>query len=111
PRRVGDVRARELLLLGRELSGADAAVWGAIHRAVPADQLDAAVDAIVAQLTSGPTVALGLTKWLLHEGAGNGLVAQLANEAFALEVSSRAEDFREGMTAFREKRAPKFTGQ
>ncbi|HEY5171906.1 MAG TPA: enoyl-CoA hydratase/isomerase family protein, partial [Acidimicrobiia bacterium] len=37
--------------------------------------------------------------------------AQLANEAFALEVSSRTDDFREGMTAFREKRAPRFEGR
>src|SRR6478672_10125653 len=50
PRRVGDVRARELLLLGRRLSGTEAAEWGAIHRAVPAEQLTAETDALVAQL-------------------------------------------------------------
>jgi 2-(1,2-epoxy-1,2-dihydrophenyl)acetyl-CoA isomerase len=36
---------------------------------------------------------------------------QLANEGFAMELSSRADDFREGMTAFREKRDPRFTGR
>ena len=41
PRRVGEVRARELLLLGRELSGAEAAEWGLVHRAVPPADLDA----------------------------------------------------------------------
>jgi 2-(1,2-epoxy-1,2-dihydrophenyl)acetyl-CoA isomerase len=111
PRRVGEVRARELLLLGRALSGAEAADWGAIHRAVPAPELDAAVAAVVEQLTNGPTVALGLTKWLLHAGAATDLAAQLANEAFALELSSRTVDFREGLTAFREKRAPGFEGR
>ena len=50
PRRVGEVRARELLLLGRALSGTEAAEWGAIHRAVPAAVLDAAVDEVVGQL-------------------------------------------------------------
>ncbi|HEY5171290.1 MAG TPA: enoyl-CoA hydratase-related protein, partial [Acidimicrobiia bacterium] len=65
PRRVGEVRARELLLLGRALTGTEAADWGAIHRAVPAPALDAAVDDAVGRLASGPTVALGLTKWLL----------------------------------------------
>ena len=58
-----------------------------------------------------PTVALGLTKWLLHEGAQAPLDAQLANEAFALELSSRSEDFREGLAAFREKRDPRFGGR
>jgi 2-(1,2-epoxy-1,2-dihydrophenyl)acetyl-CoA isomerase len=111
PRRVGEVRARELLLLGRALSGAEAADWGAIHRAVPEPELDAAVAAVVEQLANGPTVALGLTKWLLHAGAATDLAAQLANEAFALELSSRTVDFREGLTAFREKRAPGFEGR
>jgi 2-(1,2-epoxy-1,2-dihydrophenyl)acetyl-CoA isomerase len=111
PRRVGEVRARELLLLGRALSGAEAADWGVIHRAVPEPELDAAVAAVVEQLANGPTVALGLTKWLLHAGAATDLAAQLANEAFALELSSRTVDFREGLTAFREKRAPGFEGR
>ena len=111
PRRVGEVRARELLLLGRTLSGAEAAEWGAIHRAVPGAELDAAVGEVVDRLASGPTVALGLTKWLLNAGASAELHAQLANEAFALELSSRTDDFREGMAAFREKRAPRFEGR
>jgi len=111
PRRVGEVRARELLLLGRALSGTEAAEWGAIHRAVPGDQLQRAADEIVERLANGPTVALGLTKWLLGVGAGSEFEAQLANEAFALELSSRSEDFREGIAAFREKRAPRFEGR
>ena len=111
PRRVGVVRARELLLVGRSLLGTEAADWGAIHRAVAPGDLDDAVDDLVQHFASGPTVALGLTKWLLHEGETAPLDAQLANEAMALELSSRAEDFREGMTAFREKRPPRFTGR
>jgi 2-(1,2-epoxy-1,2-dihydrophenyl)acetyl-CoA isomerase len=111
PRRVGEVRARELLMLGRELTGVDAAAWGAIHRAVPSPQLDTATDEVVQQLASGPTVALGFTKWLMHEGAGVSLEQHLSNEAFALELSSRSEDFREGMAAFREKRTPDFKGR
>jgi 2-(1,2-epoxy-1,2-dihydrophenyl)acetyl-CoA isomerase len=111
PRRVGDVRARELLLLGRSLSGTEAESWGAIHRAVPGEALGAEVDAVVAQLAGGPTVALGLTKWLLHQGRSTTLGDQLANEAFALELSSRTQDFREGLAAFRDKRPPEFTGR
>ena len=111
PRRVGDVRARELLLLGRSLTGAEAEAWGAIHRAVPAERLDVETDAVVEQLGNGPTVALGLTKWLLHRGHAVGLDDQLAQEAFALELSSRTEDFREGMAAFRDKRPPEFRGR
>jgi 2-(1,2-epoxy-1,2-dihydrophenyl)acetyl-CoA isomerase len=111
PRLVGPIRARELLLLGRELSGTEAAHWGLVHGAVPADHLDAEVAAVVDQLAAGPTVALGLTKWLLAAGQSEPLEAHLQNEAFALELSSRSEDFREGMTAFVERRPPEFRGR
>jgi 2-(1,2-epoxy-1,2-dihydrophenyl)acetyl-CoA isomerase len=111
PRRVGEVRARELLMLGRELSGSDAAAWGAIHRAVPPAELDMAVHTFVGELDEAPTVTLGLTKWLLHAGRDASLEQQLRNEGFAMELSSRTSDFREGMAALRERRAPRFEGR
>ena len=64
PRLVGVARAKELLLLGRKLSGAEAAAWGIIHRAVPDDELEAATAALVEQLAGAATVAVGLTKQL-----------------------------------------------
>jgi 2-(1,2-epoxy-1,2-dihydrophenyl)acetyl-CoA isomerase len=111
PRAVGMARARELLLLGRKLSGSDAEAWGIVHRAVSSAELDRAVTDLVGSLADGPTVALGLTKWLLHASADAGLVEQLQNESFALELSSRSDDFREGLRAFTEKRPPDFTGR
>ncbi|HTL84724.1 MAG TPA: enoyl-CoA hydratase-related protein [Acidimicrobiia bacterium] len=111
PRRVGEARAREMLMLDRVLTGIEAAQWGVVHGAVPASELDAAVEDVLAKIVNGPTVALGLTKWLLHEGAQATLGQQLANEAFALELSSRSDDFREGMAAMREKRDPTFGGR
>jgi 2-(1,2-epoxy-1,2-dihydrophenyl)acetyl-CoA isomerase len=111
PRLVGLVRARELLLLGRALDGSEAAQWGLVHRAVPPVSLDGEVDALVDQLAAGPTVALGLTKWLLRASQSETLDEQLHNEALALELSSRSEDFREGLAAFKDKRTPKFGGR
>jgi 2-(1,2-epoxy-1,2-dihydrophenyl)acetyl-CoA isomerase len=111
PRRVGMARARELLLLGRELSGAEAFEWGIAHRSVDAGALDETTEALVAQLAAGPTVALGLTKWLLAQGEAVTFEQQLADEAFALELSSRTDDFREGLRAFVEKRSPDFGGR
>ena len=111
PRLVGIARAKELLLLGRELSGAEAAEWGLIHRAVPAEQLDPTVDALVAELAGAATVALGLTKRCIHRALEGTLTAAMEAEANALELSSRSPDFKEGLAAFRDSRAPDFDGR
>jgi 2-(1,2-epoxy-1,2-dihydrophenyl)acetyl-CoA isomerase len=111
PRLVGANRARELLLLGRELSGKEAAEWGLIHRASTSERLDGVAAEVVDRLAAGPTVSLGLTKLLLMQGSSHSLDDQLVNEAFALELSSRSEDFREGLSAFFERRAPDFKGR
>jgi 2-(1,2-epoxy-1,2-dihydrophenyl)acetyl-CoA isomerase len=111
PRRIGEVRAREMLLFGRPVDGSTAAEWGLVHGSVPDDQLEAAAESVVLELSNGPTVALGLTKWLMHAGASLTLDEHLRNEAFALELSSRTEDFREGLAAFKDKRPPRFQGR
>ena len=82
-----------------------------MHRAVPGGELDDAVEELVTRLAAGATVALGLTKWLVQAGSAVPLEEQLRNEAFAMELSSRSEDFREGLAAFTEKRTPHFTGR
>ncbi len=111
PRRIGEVRAREMLLLGRAVSGTEAADWRLVHQSVPDDQLEAAAESVVLELANGPTVALGLTKWLMHAGVSATVEEHLRNEAFALELSSRTEDFREGLAAFKDKRKPDFKGR
>ena len=111
PRLIGMVRTRQLLMLGNEISGTTAAEWGIIHAAAPADELDVVASELITGLGDAPTVALGLTKWLLHSGNGLDLDRHLQNEAMALELSSRSEDFKEGLAAFRDKREAKFQGR
>ena len=82
-----------------------------VHGAVPVDRLGSAGEELVGQLAAGPTVTLGLTKWLLHVRRRLAPRPQLEHEALALELSSRSEDFREGLAAFREKRPPRFSGR
>ncbi|MEU8133919.1 enoyl-CoA hydratase/isomerase family protein [Streptodolium elevatio] len=111
PRRIGEVRARKMLLLGERVPADVADTWGLVDRVVPADDLDKTAADLAAQLAAGPTVALGLTKWLMHNGASATLDQQLRDEGFAMELSSRSRDFREGMAAFIGKRPANFEGR
>jgi 2-(1,2-epoxy-1,2-dihydrophenyl)acetyl-CoA isomerase len=111
PRVVGRARARELLILGRRLSGAEAVEWGLAHQAVPAAEVDNIAGALAQRLAHGPTAAIGLTKALLNSGESRAFESALADEGYAMELSSRSPDFREGLKAFVDKRDPDFTGR
>jgi 2-(1,2-epoxy-1,2-dihydrophenyl)acetyl-CoA isomerase len=111
PRLIGVARAKELLLLGRPLSGVEAAAWGMIHRAVPDAEFDSAVDALTGELLSSATVAIGLTKRCINAGLDSNVIDAMEHESLALELSSRTSDFREGLAAFKERRDPRFTGR
>jgi 2-(1,2-epoxy-1,2-dihydrophenyl)acetyl-CoA isomerase len=111
PRRIGEVRARQMLLLGRVLSGREAAEWQLIDHAVAPDQLPTAAANVVDRFAQSATVAVGLAKWLMASGQSATLDEALRHEAFAMELSSRSEDFREGMAAFTGKRPARFEGR
>jgi 2-(1,2-epoxy-1,2-dihydrophenyl)acetyl-CoA isomerase len=111
PRVVGPLRARQLLMLGHRLDGAEAQQWGIAHACVADDEVDGEAGRLVRELADGPTVALGLTKWLLNTGLDQPLKDHLQNEALAMELGSRSPDFREGLAAFAGRRDPKFTGR
>ena len=111
PRLVGVARAKDMLVLGTKVTGVEAADWGLVHRAVPAGELDATGEDLVARLAAAPTVAVGLTKLLVHRGLTADLDRHLAEEAWAMEISSRSEDFKEYGNAARERRDPEFRGR
>jgi enoyl-CoA hydratase/carnithine racemase len=111
PQLIGYARAKEYLLTGDLLTGAEAARIGLINRALPADQLDAAVDEIAQKLANGASRAIQWTKLsvntTLKQVAQQVMDASLAYEA----LSNLTKDHQEAVNAFREKRAPRFTGE
>ena len=111
PRIVGLKRALELTLTNRLLSAQEACEWGIVTRVVPDANLQAEADTLAAQLASSATGALGAAKRLLHSGWTETLETQMELETRAIAARAYTADGREGITAFLEKRAPKFTGQ
>ena len=111
PRLVGLARARRMLLLGEKVTATDAADWGLIHQAVGRPELDDTVGELLERLACGPTVAIGLTKQALGFGQHATLNQSLTQELFNLELACRTSDFKEGLEAFRQRRAPKFQGR
>lgn len=110
--RLGGVaRAKEMIMLGRKISGRTIADWGMIHRAVPAAEVDEVSAALVDELSHAATVAVGLSKLLIHRATTQEIGAHLVDEAFSIELSSRSEDFKEASRAGREKRPPNFDGR
>ncbi|UGT62530.1 enoyl-CoA hydratase/isomerase family protein [Nocardia asteroides] len=109
PRLTGLARARRMLLLGERVDGTTAAEWGLIHEV--ADDPDAAAEALLARLAAAPTVAFGLAKQALAQNLHATLPQAMNNELFALELACRTRDFKEGLAAFRDRRAPEFEGR
>ena len=111
PRLVGVAKAVELLLLGETIVATEAERVGLIHRAVPAAQLDQVTDGIVGRLAAGPPLALRATKRALYDGLSRDMAVDFEDECRVQALCFQSEDHKEGLRAFRDKRAPVFRGR
>ena len=111
PRTVGMKRAMEIALLSDRLDAAAAERLGIVNRVMPLDRLAAETQALATRLASGATQAIGRTKLLLSSALTHDLEAHLQLEALNFAACTVTGDMVEGVTAFVEKRRPKFNNQ
>jgi len=111
PQRVGMARAMGLAMLADKLPAEKAADWGLIWAAYDDTEFVAKVDALAAQLAAMPTKALVRTRQAMHAAPGHTLEQQLSFEGGFMRELGWSPDYAEGVAAFMEKRAPRFTGE
>ncbi|MEO1475334.1 MAG: enoyl-CoA hydratase-related protein [Pseudomonadota bacterium] len=110
PQLIGYAKAKELLMTGDLLTAAEAQALGLINYAVPGDQLDDKVAELIGKLQANPKWAVRWTKTVTNIPL-RALAAQLMDASIGWEsVSNTLKDRAEAVAAFKEKRAPKLTG-
>ena len=111
PRLIGRARAIELSLLGERLPAETALAWGLVNRVFDDEALMGEALRFAQELANGPTIALGFIRRLYWESPENSYEQQLDLECRMQRLAGASEDFREGVTAFLEKRPAKFIGK
>jgi 2-(1,2-epoxy-1,2-dihydrophenyl)acetyl-CoA isomerase len=111
PRLVGSARAFELATMGTKVTASQALEWGMVNRVVKHENLDTETLKIAEYYANAPTKAIGLMKKMLNKSFHSDLDTMLQYEAYCQEIAGRSIDYKEGVTAFNEKRKPDFKGE
>lgn len=111
PRLVGEARAKEMILLGRRVSSARAFEIGLVNQVVPRGQLNAAVDAILAELAGCAPLSVLSAKAAIERGYGVPMSAAIDIEREHYDVTLFSEDRDEGLAAFAAGRPPQYRGR
>jgi 2-(1,2-epoxy-1,2-dihydrophenyl)acetyl-CoA isomerase len=111
PSRVGFTRAAEMAMLGERIGARQALDWGLINRVWADDEFTARADELAGRLAQGPTGSYWGAKRELNRWLYERMESQLEFEAQLQREMANSADFAEGITAFAQKRTPRFTGR
>ena len=110
PRIVGMKKAFEIAAMGTKISAHEALSLGLVNRVVPPEELDGAVKEVSDYFVKAPAKAVGYIKKMLQQSLQSDLSTMLQQEAYYQQLAGFSSDYKEGITAFIEKRPPVFTG-
>jgi len=111
PRLVGFQRASALAMLGDKIDAFEAERMGMIYTYFSSETFENEIDKLAKRLADMPTKAMGYIKKALNQSLENGLETQLDLESEYQITSAQTQDYKEGVRAFIEKRAPQFKGK
>ncbi len=110
-RAIGERRAKEVILSGRPFSAVQAHAWGLVNALYPQDQLLDEVLSVAGHIADNAPIAVRQAKQAIHRGLQMSLADGLVFEIEAYNRTTPTEDRREGVSAFNEKRKPRFRGR
>lgn len=111
PRIIGTTRAFEMFATGRPVGAEEAVSIGLVTAAFPADELMENVQSMAARLVQGPALSYAYIKKMMYASMFGGFEAYMPSEVFYQNSCAQSDDFEEGITAFMNKRKPRFQGK
>ena len=111
PKLVGQSKATEMILRGQTIQGKEAEEIGLVNKAVPHEELEQEVMTVAEDIGKKAPLALAIAKRGLQRGMDLMLRNELEHALYLQGSCMKTEDFKEGLKAFLEKRAPEFRGK